>query len=349
MAFGSEQWTTAKRYSPWETTEATTGLPIKSALPVALKNAGDCHARRLLLSDYGESHWLTFIGMPYRHLAISRQSFRMAIEAEYDQSLPNHEHAITLTRSSEIQASENISRDLLIEPLEPIKKTGTGEEEQPCIKPGGGTFHLLLVFEPVNDVAAPMPDQQLGRLTGVYYPQRDPITDKTRYPQLRFHSYMVDSPIKDNLPDGSIGYIYKFQYTDCLPTDWTALQAQLFPEKNADGSGEEAKVRWLPEIIGPITTAPLPAHDGNWPKPNVVLKTKEGKEKSFNLNVDEDRGWRCQKTKETGVFDTLSWATDLPGGLCTVLDGDQLALVGGRTTHRNVHRLVAEKGRCADL
>lgn len=329
MVFGSEQWTTAKRYSPWETTEATTGLPIKSALPVALKNAGDCHARRLLLSDYGESHWLTFIGMPYRHLAISRQSFRMAIEAEYDQSLPNHEHAITLTRSSEIQASENISRDLLIEPLEPIKKTGTGEEEQPCIKPGGGTFHLLLVFEPVNDVAAPMPGQQLGRLTGVYYPQRDPITDKTRYPQLRFHSYMADSPIKDNLPDGSIGYIYKFQYTDCLPTDWTALQAQLFPEKHADGSGEEAKVRWLPEIIGPITTAPLPAHDGNWPKPNVVLKTKEGKEKSFNLNVDEDRGWRCQKTKETGVFDTLSWATDLPGGLCTVLDGDQLALVGG--------------------
>lgn len=127
MAFGSEQWTTAKRYSPWETTEATTGLPIKSALPVALKNAGDCHARRLLLSDYGESHWLTFIGMPYRHLAISRQSFRMAIEAEYDQSLPNHEHAITLTRSSEIQASENISRDLLIEPWNQLRKPGQGK------------------------------------------------------------------------------------------------------------------------------------------------------------------------------------------------------------------------------
>lgn len=243
----------------------------------------------------------------------------MSIERTYDLAQDNNEHAITLTRSSQIQASENISRDLLIEPLESIKKTG------------GGTFHLLLVFEPVNDVAAPMPNQQLGRLIGVYYPQRNPITDKMRYPQLRFHSYMADAPIKNTLPAGSIGYIYKFQYTDDLPTNWTVLQAQLFPEKNADGSGEEAKVRWLPEIIGPISTSPLPAHDGDWPKPNVMFtfKPKEGKATSYDLNVDEDRGWRCQQTKVTGKFDTLSWAQDLHGGLCTLLDGDQLALVGG--------------------
>ncbi|MFA9594316.1 hypothetical protein [Citrobacter telavivensis] len=329
MAFGSEQWATVKRYSPWETTEATTGLPIKSVLPIALKNAEGCKARRLLLSDYGESHWLTFIGMPYRHLAIARESLRMAIEDKYDLAQSNREHAITLTRSSVVQASENISRDLLIEPLEPIKKTAPGEEP-PRVRPGGGTFHLLLVFEPVNDVATPLANQQLGRLTGVYYPQRDPITAKTRYPQLRFHSYMADSPIKNKLPDGSIGYIYKFHYTDCLPADWTTLQAQLFPVRNADGSGEEAKVRWLPEIIGPITTAPLPVHDGHWPKPNITLKRKEGKERSIDLNVDEDRGWRCQVTREEGtdVFSALSWADDLPGGLCTVLEGDRLALVG---------------------
>lgn len=77
------------------------------------KNAEGCKARRLLLSDYGESHWLTFIGMPYRHLAIARESLQMA---------QSKEHVITLTRSSVVQASENISRDLLIDPLEPIKK-----------------------------------------------------------------------------------------------------------------------------------------------------------------------------------------------------------------------------------
>lgn len=322
MAFGSEQWATVKRYSPWETTEATTNLPIKSVLPVMLKNVEGCKARRLLLSDYGESHWLTFIGMPYRHLAIARESLQMA---------QSKEHVITLTRSSVVQASENISRDLLIDPLEPIKKTVPGKESD-CTRSGGGTFHLLLVFEPVNDVATPLASQQLGRLTGVYYPQRDPITAERRYPPLRFHSYMVDSTIKDKLTDGSIGYIYKFQYTDCLPTDWTTLQAQLFPERNADGSGEEAKVRWLPEIIGPITTAALPAHNGHWPKPNVTLKRKEGKAESVILNVDVDRGWRCQEIKvkgeETSKFDTLSWANDLPGGLCTVLEGDRLALVG---------------------
>lgn len=321
MALDSEQWATVKRYSPWETTEATTDLPIKSVLPVVLKNAEGCKARRLLLSDYGESHWLTFIGMPYRHLAIAQESLQMAIE--------DNKNAITLTRSSVVQASENISRDLLIEPLEPFVKPVPGKEP-PCLRSGGGTFHLLLVFEPVSDVAAPLANQQLGRLTGVYYPQRDPITADTRYPQLRFHAYMADSPTKGKLPDGAIGYIYKFQYTDCLPPDWTALQAQLFPERNADGSGDEAKVRWLPEIIGPVTTAPLPAHNGNWPKPNVTLKRKEGKEKSILLNVDEDRGWRCQQIrgKVPETFDTLSWADDLPGGLCTMLEGDELALVG---------------------
>lgn len=322
MAFGNEQWATVKRYSPWETTEVTTNLPIKSVLPVVLKNAEGCKARRLLLSDYGESHWLTFIGMPYRHLAIARESLQMA---------QSKEHVITLTRSSVVQASENISRDLLIDPLEPIKKTVPGKESD-CTRSGGGTFHLLLVFEPVNDVATPLASQQLGRLTGVYYPQRDPITAERRYPPLRFHSYMADSTIKEKLTDASIGYIYKFQYTDCLPTDWTTLQAQLFPERNADGSGEEAKVRWLPEIIGPITTAALPAHNGHWPKPNVTLKRKEGKAESVILNVDVDRGWRCQEIKvkgeETSKFDTLSWANDLPGGLCTVLEGDRLALVG---------------------
>lgn len=293
-----EQWITVARYSPWQTKAATTDLPIKSALPVEIKKTANCTARRLLLSDYGESHWLTFIGMPYRHPAIADEQFNMAID----------NGVITLKRSSVVTESEIISRDLLIEPIDPAILNAEKNEEDGDEKPQGGTFHLLLVFSPVNDVAAPAPSQQLGQLTGIYYPRRASITDQNPYPELSFHSYMNSSA----MPEGSVGYIYKFQFTDGVPENWTMLQSWMFPE-----DGTEAKVRWLPEFIGPITTNTLSVHNDGM-KEGVSVRLL----KDITIKIDTDRGWVFATSKR------LQGASDLTGGLCTFMDNDELALIG---------------------
>ena len=285
----SERWLTVARYTPGQTRLETTDLPIKSVLPLPLRKAANCTARRLLLSDYGEANWLTFIGMPYRHLAIANEQFRMSVSAD---------NVITLTRSSVVDESEIISRDLLIASNKP------GES-------GRGTFHLLLVFSPINDVAAPQSPPQLGQLAGVYFPQPGVATDAEPYPALNFNAYMQGS----GMPSGSVGYLYRFQYTEALPKNWETLLPQLFP----DGAGNEAKVRWLPELLGPITMNDLPVHN-QWSGDKIEIKSTKGGKNS--LSIDINRGWRWK----TGSKPT--WAGDLDGGLCTVMDGDELALVG---------------------
>lgn len=296
------QWINIGRHSPYETRLASGELSFKTAEPVPLRMADDCLARRLLLSDYGEAHWLTFIGMPYRHLSIAGSAFRMKKAGG---------GAIELERTSVVTPDrpEPISRDLLLNPVAP-GDMGPGQQDQ-RVAVELNTFHLLLVFAQINDVAAPLGGQQLGQLAGVYKPTRAAITEDVAYPPLRFVPYLADS----KFPDEAVGYIYKFQSVGDNPKDWPALQAALFPPPDMG----EAKVRWLPEFIGPIGTAEL---SNQIPLKGQVVHIDLATANKIEISIQPSRGWLLRKNSGT------HWQDDLKGGLCTIRFDGVLALEG---------------------
>ena len=295
------QWINIGRHSPYETRLATGDLSFKSAAPAPLHMAPECVAKRLLLSDYGDAHWLTFIGMPYRHLSMAGSAFRMKAGGG----------EIELERTSAVTPNqpEPISRDLLLNPVE-LGDMGGGlrDERVACeLK----TFHLLLVFTRINDVATPLGGQQLGQLAGVYKPTRAAITEEVPYPPLRFKPYMTGS----EFPKEAVGYIYKFQGVGPNPKDWEELQANLFPPPEVS----EAKVRWLPEFIGPIGTSEL---SDQVPLQGQAVLIDLHQANKIEVSIQPSRGWLFKK--DSGSH----WQDDLKGGLCTIrLDG-VLALEG---------------------
>jgi hypothetical protein len=296
------QWTTVERHSPYETTAATDQMNFKDPGPVRLARPAGASAQRLLLSDYGQAHWLTFIGMPFRHPSYANESFWMAREG----------NAIELKRSGVGYGVEAISRDLLINPVAEADLGGTPGSERVGAEPH--TFHLLLVFERVNDIAAPSEGNPLGQLAGVYKPTRAALTEASPYPPLRFVPFMTGS----KMPAGSVGYIYKFQGTVSdgkegkpNPDSWEKLLAGMFPD-HRDG---EATVRWLPEFVGPIGSG-KPA-DGAALKDGGI-RIDLGALGRVDLKLDPQRGW--QLTDRKGAKNP--WQDDIKAGPCTLRLGD---------------------------
>lgn len=300
------QWKTAARHSPYETTNASAGLNVKDPAPVLLAGAANAGAQRLLLSDYGEAHWLTFIGMPWRHPSFANESCWME----------KVDGGLRLLRSGVGYGVEVISRDLLVNPVRPADLAGARGAERSSAEPS--TFHLLLVFARVDDIAAPAAANPLGQLAGVYRPTRAEISAAAPYPPLRFEPFMKDA----KMPKGALGYLYKFQSSGANPDSWEALLAGMFPEH---GHGE-ATVRWLPEFAGPFGTgrpvdAPALAKG--------AIRIDVGALGRVDIRVDQARGWA--RVGHSGSKNP--WQDDLEGGSCTLAPGAGpqrvLALEGG--------------------
>lgn len=329
LAGDGQQWKTVERYSPYETAAATGGMSFKDPGPVLLARLPEASAQRLLLSDYGQAHWLTFIGTPFRHTSIANEDLTMKMDHDM----------IELWRSGVGYGVERISRDLLLNPVTAGDTGRTPGSERVAVEKN--TFHLLLVFERVNDIAAPPEGNPLGQLAGVYKPTRAPITETEPYPPLRFKAFMRGS----RMPQGAVGYIYKFQSTvssDPIdqqnPDSWEALLAGMFPS-HQDG---EATVRWLPEFAGPILTGePVPAAALKGSKIRIDLGAK-GK---IVLEVEHGRGWKLKSGNGTG------WQDGLKGGPCTLDDaageGGVLAVegAGGRLLARLHHWSGGVRGK----
>lgn len=308
---GARQWVTVARYSPYETLAVTAGLSFKDPAPVRLGQTAGASAQRLLVSDYGEAHWLTFIGMPVRHPSMANASWWMA----------SKNNVITLQRSSAAYGLEKISRDLLINPVNRADLGGTPGSAR--VGAESNTFHLLLVFARVDDVAAPKEGNPLGQLAGVYRPKRAPITADEPYPPLRFEAYMTGS----SMPPGSVGYLYKFQGSSSgmpdehNPDNWETLMARMFPSPS-DG---EATVRWLPEFLGPIRSdAPVP----DAPLPDTGhIRIDLGALGNVDLRVGRQHEWALHGHSGHGN----PWQTDVKGGVCSIsrmdgADGSTMAL-----------------------
>jgi hypothetical protein len=282
------QWRTFERYSAFETFKSTQALSFKDGRPVALSFGGLATALRLLLSDYGEPHWLTFIGMPYRRPALANESYGM--------ELVDKEKAIVLTRSSLDGSIERISRDLLINPVEEKHLGGTSGSERVAAEPH--VFHLLLVFARINDVAVPVESNPLGQLVGVYRPEREAITATKPYPLLRFVDYRLNSD--STLPDGAVGFLYKFQNVSHMndtgnpanPANWEEVLDAMFPPHSAS----EATVRWLPEFVGPICEGSAP-HGRPFEGSEIIIKLDSGPK--FYLGIDKLQGWALRESKSS--------------------------------------------------
>jgi hypothetical protein len=309
----SRQWITVAKYSPYEMRQPDEGIATKKdevvrlmALPTVPDMNKRISVRRLLASDYSESHWLTFIGMPFRNLSFANESYWVS---------PGNDE-LTLFRSNSVVGTtmekpqgEQVSYDLLLNPMklehfdgaaEALKANSSWER----IGAERNAFHVLLVFEKINDVATPAQGFPLGRMVGAFTPVRGRPTETVLHPAIRFQPLTQKdrTPISKLDPKRHVGYIYRFHcvqdevFTKEDLQSWEDLVMFMFPEVG----GAEAKIRWTPEFIGPVHIAK------DWPDQVPIPKPMEGtKIRIFSkdlknyaeVHLDPELGWRLGGTK----------------------------------------------------
>lgn len=326
----SKQWVTVAKYSPYEMRQPDEGIATKKDEVVrlmALSTMPDMDkrisVRRLLASDYSESHWLTFIGMPFRNLSFANERYWVSPAKD----------ELTLFRSNSVVGEttekpqgEQVSYDLLLDPLKLEHFDGAAEAlkansswERIGAEPNA--FHMLLVFEKINDVATPAQGLPLGRLAGAFTPVRGRPTQTVLYPAIRFQPFPQKdrTPISKLDPKRHVGYIYRFHcvqdevFTKEDLQSWEDLVTFMFPEVG----GAEAKIRWTPEFIGPVYIAKDWPEQVPVPKPMVGTKIRIFARESTNyaeVHLDPELGWRLGATKGN-----ISFFNDgLNQGVCRV-------------------------------
>lgn len=297
-------WKTLRTYSPQESgiympvSECTFDDPVPIHLARTGTVADEPTFRRVLLSDYSESHWLTFIGMPYRSLAFANEGYWLERQSN---------NTLKLIRTSTVNSSdsdkqrEDISRDLILNPVQASDFVGDTEER---IVAEGNSFHLLLLFERINDVATPDQGTPLGALKAAYKPTRAKITSTDCYPPIVFTHFMDRAPDWGNSDAKNlVGFIYRFHRAvndgGKFPEikNWAELVEQMFPESDSQA---EAQVRWTPEFIGPISVfsgAEWKELDPGFMLQRQIQISAVVAPKKITLVVDSLYGWRLINPK----------------------------------------------------
>jgi hypothetical protein len=207
------------------------GDPLELSMQSANIDRVDAH--RVMLSNYSDSFWMTFIG-----------TFGGTSRLRADQ------HRLRMTGSG----SGSTFR------LEP---EGVGDLEPPPTEPKDWQsekveFHLILLFRPATAISRGAPDTTAGELVAVLRPEKSgsdvPFVflpgDKERVPDVKgCHGYLcafqrISAPSKEEM-DVKIG-------------SWDELIGAMFPEAYQGGNdvdppgNRESLVRALPKHLGPF-------------------------------------------------------------------------------------------------
>ncbi|MFJ4395165.1 hypothetical protein [Pseudomonas sp. NPDC089396] len=296
----NQRWITRRTYSPYASAirlslnECKQDTPINLLLTSSTMPQVNASLSPVLLSDYSESHWLTFIATPYRNLSFAQEN--VWLEESRQRTLAMFRSS---SKAKELK-KESISRDLLINPVSAGDYNASLEER---FEVESASFHLLLVFEAVHDVATPQAGEPLGRLKHVYKPTRPAITDATPSPQIVFTSFMTSNPGQINWQSSKhVGYLYRFHRATLspAPSNWEAMLELMFPESQ-DDTPVEASIRWTPEFLGPM---PILGIGQDWEKEQwaqrvsafsgqkISLRLKSAASKPWvNLQIDPQLGW----------------------------------------------------------
>jgi hypothetical protein len=299
----NQRWVSRKTYSPYESaihlslSECKQDTPASLLLTSSTLPQMNASLSPVLLSDYSDSHWLTFIATPYRSLSFAQENFWLQGMSD---------GRLAMFRSKSVAGAlgmEKISRDLLINPVTAGDYNASLEER---LEVESNSFHLLLVFGTVHDVATAEAGQPLGQLKCVYKPTRAAITNATPYPQIFFTPFMTSNPGPINWQSSKhVGYLYRFHRATsatptAAPTSWEALLSLMFPDSPADKT-VEAAIRWTPEMLGPL---PILGAAQDWTKEQwakrsstfsgqkISLRLKSAANKALvSLQIDPQFGW----------------------------------------------------------
>lgn len=345
-----QQWHTTLNFSPYETCDKNKPVDIKDPAPASLRldagvQLGKNIVSRLLVSDYSAPHWLTFIGMPFRHVALAGEAYWLTENGDSLKLMRANRASGNLDGR---QQGEQVSRDLLLLPMSPAD-FGAGTPER-RIEAESNSFHLLLLFKPIDDVTTAGIGMPLGQLARVYKPRRKAIDAGHPYPQLWFERLTAPSLDSTAMPGDCTAYIYRFHRPHDTGltqfTSWEQLETAMFPTKDAFGMGQEATVRWTPEYVGPLGVYAADKWPDEIARPAAMAgqlieirlvaeqMTSDGKpdgktSNSIELLIDPAIGWRFKARNDPGdIFPALV------SGSCQAGDSLELMQAGGRLLAR---------------
>lgn len=253
-------WRTIEKISPYQIPYEEDGqtkpflIPL-SVLEVSLLGDFDnsITPQPVLVSDYSEAQWLTFIGSFGRELDVS-SNYRL------------------FRKEDELELKRLINKRWFSEKLGIAPPSGTN-----------ATFQLLMEYSPVKDLMRGSPDITSGAISGFWEPsssdssrfQKFPIGDFTNSCQVS--NFELEN--SGNSKRQRFAYLLSFQRinasqdkkTFVSPNSWATILNCMFPEqvspKGANAAAEpdqdaklknekhvsvEARIRLLPEYLGPI-------------------------------------------------------------------------------------------------
>jgi hypothetical protein len=224
-------YSTDQKFRVWEAQPVVyrevgkTDFEAASAGQINLTLSAHATVRRLAVSDYTESRWLTFIGSFGKEAPVPKESLKI----------------------------RHIDGAFVLSPTDGV---GEATKWPELFKAGDLRSSLLLVFEPRRDLMRGEFAQDGGALRGVYAMREQP--------NLANGSATFDLALLrvEGNSKGCKAVLIQLQRHNVETTtpewsmvenSWPDMVNAMFPRQKEDGSGSEASLRFLPEFIGEIT------------------------------------------------------------------------------------------------
>lgn len=187
---------------------------------IELKLDVEATVRRLAVSDYTESRWLTFIGSFEREVPVLKDALKIKLSGK----------ALILTTTPKTKLPQ-------------------------LFQAGQLRSSLLLVFEPRRDLMRGEFAQDGGELCGVYAMAKQPESDTG---PATFDVALLEAKGDIKGCNAVLIQLQRHNVEQTVPewtmvaNDWPKMIEMMFPSQQPDSSGAEASFRLLPEFIGEI-------------------------------------------------------------------------------------------------
>jgi hypothetical protein len=327
------QWVVAAKRSEYEN-NSIAHLAEDIIKPIISIEKPDAYTtvRRMMLSDYGDHHWVTFIGTHFRERQLMNKEYWLQHRIEGEPVLQKSRmkifrqswNAEKQTKGYLLKSGyESIRYDLMIHPIPGDVDYVLSEPKDRQVINENTQFDLLFVFKPLKDSVHAGDESRTAQVHSIWKAIRNNSTGQ--YVEWQLERTFIPGDLSECFAN-----LYRFQKTSDAEVNISKVLSQMFPAENG-GDEQEVEIRMLPQFIEGIKIGSPPTLDDRPLPENTeyvrVSITKNKVETLADFALVPDQGWFHLGPKwnldipRNGQYEYIDWPKPNPNGEMNIYNG----------------------------